>query len=426
MIGKHARTALWLLFVSVLLVPPHTACNVPLPPPREQAALTTTSPITDEATPETVPHTPPPAGAATNTPIFVVLPTDTPTSTVDLSLEAVTPEIVPTATATRVLSHASPTATEVLTTLVTDRITKTPGPSISLVPSRTPTAPPVRARGEQQTAAADETAETATPTAEPTPSITRALALEADAAVPDASRTEVVSFVPASGNALLNGDFEGGFDALGIGHGWKGFHNVEGTYGWSDETWPGLVWEGNHAQMMRIRTASQSDRYIGIYQTVPVARGQPYELEMHGLIRSSEGSPQDSGWGYRLQWGLDLDGGQNWQDVETWYDAGWDDQPLDAAYPEIQGHKAAITPPNDSVTLFIRGWRKWGTANRGVEFVVDGLQLTGPSPTLGAPNNLPHTGDSPWTFSIFAAIVLACALALTRRARFRRSAGRGS
>jgi len=194
-----------------------------------------------------------------------------------------------------------------------------------------------------------------------------------------------------TGNVILNGDFEQGFDESGVGRYWKAFDHASGVYGWSDETWPGLVWDGQHAQMMRILFSSEPDQYVGIQQTLAVVKGEPYELTLHGLIRSTEGSAQRSSWGYRIQWGIDPKGRDSWEVVREWYDTGWDDQPLDADSYTINEYKATIVPTQDTLTLFVRGWRKWPREGHKVDFVIDGVSLVGPMP-INLPLNLPTTG----------------------------------
>jgi len=196
---------------------------------------------------------------------------------------------------------------------------------------------------------------------------------------------------------LNNGNFEAGFDETGIAHHWKGFTNVDGRYGWSDETWPGLVPEGQHAQVMQISYTLDQNTYIGIYQTVSVMKRKPYDLEIHGLIRSTAGSPQKSSWGYRVQWGIDPKGGKNWKAVEEWTDVGWDDQPLNVDSYTHEEYKTTLIPTGRSLTLFIRGWRKWPTENHEGDFVIDNVRLTGPKVGGTVPSNLPGTGVD-WTW----------------------------
>jgi hypothetical protein len=193
---------------------------------------------------------------------------------------------------------------------------------------------------------------------------------------------------------LQNGDFEAGFDITGIAYDWKGFHNaINGTYGWSDETYPGLVWNGNSAQSMAILSSQTPDAYIGIYQTAGVIKGKAYNLVFHGLIRSTEGSPLKSSWGYRVQVGIDPKGGRDWRAVETWTDVGWDDEPLNLPQYVFNEYQTKIVPTGPSLTLFIRGWRKWITPNTEGQFIIYGVHLIGPIPSkVTSTGRLPGTG----------------------------------
>ena len=160
--------------------------------------------------------------------------------------------------------------------------------------------------------------------------------------------TRVVETSYVVTDVLANGNFEGGFQPNGVANDWKGFANVNGVYGWADETWPGLVGEGQNAQKMSIKSTADPDQYIGVYQTVPVVKGQPYELKLEGLIRSTEGNPQASSWGYKIQWGLDLSGGENWKLIDEWFDVGWEDQPLNAASSRSASTRRASSPTTTS------------------------------------------------------------------------------
>ena len=137
---------------------------------------------------------------------------------------------------------------------------------------------------------------------------------------------------------LTNGDFESGFYAIAVGHvanGWQWFQNGgEAQYGFYDETWAPVVYEGEHSTMIEINTwglgGSDPDRYAGIYQTVRVVSGETYNLTLSGQIRSGEGDIQASQYGYRMQLGIDDGGGQDWTAVEDWVELPWDEQRFDS------------------------------------------------------------------------------------------------
>jgi hypothetical protein len=284
----------------------------------------------------------------------------------------------------------APTATLVATT-VTPPEAQTPSTPSAPTPTNTPVV------GEALT----EATPTATPTNAPTPIATLGLP---SAAAPAVSRAEV----------LANGSFENGFEN-GIGERWHAFNNGDAEFGWADETWSALVWDGNHAQHMEIWDAGVPDRYVGIYQTVSTAPGANYELTMHGVLRSNEGSAQASSYGYRLQWGVDHNGGSDWQAVEEWTDLGWDEQPLEAESLTLGSYTTTLKATSASATLFIRGWKKWPTRGSHVKFTVDDISLVGASTGAVTAGKMPDTGLG--TGAIFLAGLLGLILILVRESR---------
>ena len=300
--------------------------------------------------------------------------------------------VVELATATPLPLEPSPTITAAIPLAIA---TATEVVSIGPMPA-TPTAPaptPISGRPSIQKASP-------TPIQAPeqgTPEATVALVPEGEgpSGTVEPPQTRVVEATYIITDVLLNGSFEGGFQPSGVATDWKSFANVNGVYGWADETWPGLVGKGRNAQKMTIKFTKDPEQYVGVYQTVPVVKGKPYELDIAGLIRSTEGNPQASSWGYRAEWGLDLSGGENWRLIDEWHDLGWDDQPMNASSYQISEQKATVIPTNDKLTLFIRGLRKWGTEGREVDFIIDSVALTGPGAAQRAVSfSLPGTGGS--------------------------------
>lgn len=247
------------------------------------------------------------------------------------------------------------------------------------------------------------TPEKASPTATPTHTSTPIATLGLPSAVAPVVSREV----------MANGSFENGFED-GIGMGWHAFHNGDARFGWADETWSALVWDGDHAQHMEILDAGVSDRYVGIYQTVTTVPGARYELTLHGLIRSSEGSVQASSYGCRLQWGVDYNGGSDWQAVEKWTDVAWDEQFLDAAPYTMGSYTATLKATSASSTLFIRGWKKWPIRSSHAKFTVDAVSLRSAS-TGATAGKMPDTGLG--TGVIFLAGLLGLLLILVRESR---------
>lgn len=186
-------------------------------------------------------------------------------------------------------------------------------------------------------------------------------------------------------NLIVNGGFEQGFQGqFGVGYGWGAFSNGNAAVGWNDDDWKPVVIAGDHAQLIEIRNAADRDRYAGIYQTVAVVPGQSYKLTIKGLIRSAEGDIKVSDYGYRLQYGVDYEGGTAWELVpeKNWQEIFWDEQPLNdpvnGAY-RFETFETTLTAKSDKLTLFIRAWKKWLNNGSGL-YDLDEISLVGPAP----------------------------------------------
>ncbi|MBN1991491.1 MAG: hypothetical protein JW953_02225 [Anaerolineae bacterium] len=186
-------------------------------------------------------------------------------------------------------------------------------------------------------------------------------------------------------NLIANGNFQEGFQDFGVGYGWGAFSNGQALVGWNVDTWEKVVPSGQtSAQMIEIKNAQERDRYAGIYQTVPVVAGQQYKLTIKGLIRSTEGDVQISDYGYRLQYGLDYNGGTAWELVagENWHELPWNEQPLydpaGGAY-RFDTFEATVTAKSDQLTLYLRGWKKWINNGSGI-YNIQEVSLVGPAP----------------------------------------------
>lgn len=260
--------------------------------------------------------------------------------------------------------------------------------------------------------------ETPTPTEELTPTGSPIPPTSTLAPVPPPSAPTVVTPV----ELLTNGSFEDGFWENGVGLGWHEFHSDKARYGWGDDSWDKVVSDGQHAQLMQISDAREGDRYIGIYQAVSAQPDAIYELAFHGVIRSSEGNPALSSHGYRIQWGVDYNGGTNWEAVKEWTDVGWDEQSLEANSYVMGIYNTTIEASSDKLTLFIRGWKKWPTYTNNGLYDIDAVSLMGKAtdrmPTTGEekqPNRMPTTG---WgTTLLLTSALLGFILVLVRGAR---------
>jgi hypothetical protein len=188
-----------------------------------------------------------------------------------------------------------------------------------------------------------------------------------------------------TGERLTNANFEEGFSADGVAQGWKRFDNGgAANYGWYDETWNRAIFEGKHAQLIEINSfkhmPTDPDRYAGIYQTVSVVPGATYQVVINALMRSTEANKIASGYGYRVQYGIDYTGGQNWQAVASWVDIGLNDEwprTNPGAYFTYSGN---ISATGSRLTIFIRGWKKWAQPNREFDLDIDAVSLRGTTP----------------------------------------------
>jgi hypothetical protein len=196
----------------------------------------------------------------------------------------------------------------------------------------------------------------------------------------------------------------------GVAIGWQPFATAGVRAGWHDDTWRPVLYDGNHAQLLALKDAQERDRYVGIFQTVPVVPNVDYLLTLHGLVRSDEGSVTASDYGYRLQYGIDYAGGNDWRSPQIeWVELPWDEQPRTAPPPggyRIETYTTTIRAQSLMLTLFVRGWKKWVNTAEG-NYNVDGISLvmaqaavptasiTAPESAPSAPpSSMPQTGAS--------------------------------
>jgi hypothetical protein len=186
---------------------------------------------------------------------------------------------------------------------------------------------------------------------------------------------------------LVNGNFESGFTMVPgcgmVGSGW-GCFTSGGTadYGFYDDQWSPVVGDGEHSQLIEINTmqyaASEADRYAGIYQTVNLAPGHRYELRVSAGMRERAPDPLEDPFRYRVQWGYTLDGSTDWQQVSNWMELPFDKIDERTAPTGLQSYSTGFLAPGPRITLFIRAWKKWGTAYKELDVNLDSLSLWGP------------------------------------------------
>jgi hypothetical protein len=211
---------------------------------------------------------------------------------------------------------------------------------------------------------------------------------------------------------LYNGNFEGGFSQIPgcgmVGNGWGCFTNGGSVaYGFYDDQWAPVRVDGAHSQLIEMNTmqpaASQPNRYAGIYQTVNVVRGTPYQFRASGLMREAlkdgnKPDPKDDPFRYRVQWGYTVDGSTDWTKVTNWVELPWDKIDNRTSPTGMQSFATSFVAPSDRITIFIRLWKKWGTVYRELDFNVDGVSLWGSAvavPYNGGVVVIPPGGPKP-------------------------------
>jgi hypothetical protein len=189
-------------------------------------------------------------------------------------------------------------------------------------------------------------------------------------------------------NLLRNGDFEGGFDGQGVGLGWGSFHTDGGaTYGFQDDRWVPVVFEGLHSQLIGLVTEGAppaADRFAGIYQTVTrLEPGAVYELSIAGMMREEAVHPGEDPYRYRVQWAYSSQVHGDWRLVAGWQDLPWDEISLRSDPGAFSTYTTHLVAPSQPLTLFIRTWSKWATPGRELDVNLDAITLRrcGTAPT---------------------------------------------
>jgi hypothetical protein len=217
---------------------------------------------------------------------------------------------------------------------------------------------------------------------------------------------------------------------------WLPYSNGRAHFGWYDDQWREVVHSGDHAQLMEIKEVyGQSDRTMGIYQTVTVVPNSEYDLTMYVMMRSESQPNFRTNNDFEMSWGIDFSGGGNYDNVDEWVEmplteqfrlgsTGPDDDDETLFYEMITG--TVRTQDRDTLTLFIRGLKRW-PSDTEILFDVDDVTLIGPrpvpasapAPVAAAPapqpasgNNLPASGGTlpttmPVSIVVLGGIVLA-------------------
>lgn len=206
----------------------------------------------------------------------------------------------------------------------------------------------------------------------------------------------------SAGDIIFNGGFENGFvsnPGCGgmVGAGWGCFTNGGvAVYGFYDDMWDRTVYAGVHSQLIEINTKEKggdNDRNAGIFQTVRVVPGASYELSLKGMIRADDhgGDP----WRYRVYVGFDYSGGANWQAVSDWRELPWDTYYSRTDPGAFSSYSTRVTPSGQTMTVFIRTQRRWGTWYEETDFNLDAISLYGPAQVHPVPLPAPVEPSKP-------------------------------
>ncbi len=190
-------------------------------------------------------------------------------------------------------------------------------------------------------------------------------------------------------NLVANGNFEGGFNN-GVGKSWYSYTNGgRAAYGFYDDTWPPVVYEGKHAQLIEINTynytpATDPNRYAGIYQVVKgLKKGHTYQFSLAGMLREESAHPDEDAYRYEILWGYNAGSNGNWTL------ANWQYVPVSPIYVRTapgaySTYSVQFVAPSDSITLFVMAHKKWATGGRELDTNLDAISIV-PCKVSGTP-----------------------------------------
>ncbi|NOZ72069.1 MAG: LysM peptidoglycan-binding domain-containing protein [Chloroflexi bacterium] len=185
-------------------------------------------------------------------------------------------------------------------------------------------------------------------------------------------------------NLLTNGNFEKGFKPIkGTGRYWKPFNNGgAAAYGYYDDQWPPVVANGKHAQLLEINTygrdSSDTDRLIGIYQTVKgLKKGETYQLSLSAMIREAADHSDEDPYRYEVYWGFNngTDAIADTSELDGWYGIPVSDIYLRTDPGPYSSYSTTFEASSKQIVLYLFGLKKWATVEREVNFDFDWVQL---------------------------------------------------
>jgi LysM repeat protein len=184
-------------------------------------------------------------------------------------------------------------------------------------------------------------------------------------------------------NLVMNGGFENGFAANGVGFYWSGFTNGgQANYGFYDEMWPPVVSEGKHSQLLEINSiglpATDPDRMIGIMQRVWLQPGVTYEISFDAAMREQPVATDEDPYRYMVEWGYSTTGTTDPAQMLF-----RERMPLDTILPRTEPGEEAmqrystrfVAPAGGYTTIAIWGLKKWATLERELDVNIDNVVL---------------------------------------------------
>lgn len=184
-------------------------------------------------------------------------------------------------------------------------------------------------------------------------------------------------------NLVMNGGFENGFAANGVGFYWSGFTNGgQANYGFYDEMWPPVVSEGSHGQLLEINSkglpATDPDRIIGIMQRLWLQPGVTYEISLDSAMREQPVASDEDPYRYMVEWGYSTTGTTDPAQMLF-----RERVPLDTILPRTDpGDNAMqtyttrfVAPAGGYTTIAIWGLKKWATLERELDVNIDNVTL---------------------------------------------------
>ncbi len=204
--------------------------------------------------------------------------------------------------------------------------------------------------------------------------------------------TQSVKVVPIV-EFLANGDFEGGFRSDGVALKWEWFNNggrnvIHQLY---DDTWAPVVSSGKHSQLIEISTIGhgehdpyqEADRFAGICQIVSgLTPNASYYLSAQGVLRVSEFEKveQLDDWSYAAQWGYLIGADPacaRWNDVDNWQVIPWGHTDYRESPTKMNSFSTVLFAPAETLTIYLRGWKKWAFGNREFLLNLDDVSFAG-------------------------------------------------